>query len=101
MARVEVRWTERALDELQAIGEYIALDNPPAAYRIVKKVFKAADRLENFPRMGKKVAEFPLLSHRELVVPPCRVFYRIEESLAWIIHVVRAERIIREADLTD
>ena len=101
MARVEVRWTNRALDELQEIGEYIALDNPDAASRVVKKVFAAADRLESFPRSGKKIPEFPLLSHRELVAPPCRVFYRIEESIAWIVHVTRSERIIRESALSD
>ena len=101
MARVEVRWTERALDELQEVGEYIALDNLDAANRVIKKVFAAADRLESFPKSGKKVVEFPLLSHRELVVPPCRVFYRVEESIAWIVHVVRSERFIRESDLTD
>jgi toxin ParE1/3/4 len=101
MARIEVRWTERALDELQGIGEYIALDNPEAASRVIKRVFTATDRLQNFPRSGKKIAEFPLLSHRELVVPPCRVFYRIDGSVAWIVHVVRSERIIRKSDLAD
>ena len=101
MARVEVRWTERALDELGQIGEYIALDNQDAARRVVRKIFAATDRLENFPKSGKKIVEFPLLSHRELVVPPCRVFYRIDESVAWIVHVVRFERFIRESDLSD
>jgi toxin ParE1/3/4 len=99
MARLAVEWTDRALDELGDIGEYIALDNPEAAKRLIKKVFEATDRLENFPRSGKKIPEFPSLSHRELVIPPCRVFYRIEGSVAWIIHVTRSERIIRESDL--
>ena len=99
MARVEVRWADRALDDLNAIGEYIALDNPGAAKRVVKRIFEAADRLETFPRSGKKILECPSLPHRELVVPPCRLFYRMDGAVLWIVHVIRSERILRESDL--
>ena len=101
MARLEVRWADRALDELNAIGEYIALDNPEAAKRVVKRVFESADRLEAFPRSGKKIPECPSLPHRELVVPPCRVFYRLNGAVLWIVHVIRSERILRKSDLVD
>ena len=101
MARVEVRWADRALDDLNAIGEYIALDNPEAAKRVVKRIFEAADRLETFLRSGKKIPECPSLPHRELVVPPCRLFYRMDGGVLWIVHVIRSERILRESDLVD
>ena len=35
----EVIWTEPALQELDAIAEYIALDNPAAARHLVQKIF--------------------------------------------------------------
>lgn len=45
----EVIWTEPALQELDAIAEYIALDNPAAASHLVQNVFDKTERLENFP----------------------------------------------------
>lgn len=46
----EVIWTEPALQELDAIAEYIALDNPATASRLVKEVLDKTDRLEGFPQ---------------------------------------------------
>lgn len=72
----EIVWTEPALQELDAIAEYIALDNPAAASRLVQEVFAKATRLEEFPRSGRIPPELPNSVYRELVVPPCRIFYR-------------------------
>ncbi len=35
----EMIWTEPALHELDALAEYVALDNPEAASHLVEKVF--------------------------------------------------------------
>ena len=48
----EVIWTEPALQELDAIAEYIALDNVAAASALVKEVFGKIQRLERFPQSG-------------------------------------------------
>lgn len=101
MARLEVRWAARALDEVNEISEYIALDNPDAAKRVAQRVFASVDRLGAFPPSGKKVPESPSLPHRELVIRPCRVFYRIEGTTIWIVHIIRTERFLRTSDLTE
>ncbi|SFX44765.1 type II toxin-antitoxin system RelE/ParE family toxin [Marinospirillum alkaliphilum] len=49
----EIIWTEPALQELNALAEYIALDNSDAARNLVQKVFKKTERLENFPESGR------------------------------------------------
>ena len=36
----EVIWAEPALNDLDAIADYIALDNPDAARRLVQKIFE-------------------------------------------------------------
>lgn len=36
----EVIWSEPALNDLDAIADYIALDNPEAARRLVQKIFE-------------------------------------------------------------
>ena len=91
----EVIWTEPALQELSAIAEYIALDNPTAASRLVEEVFDKTDRLEGFPQSGRIPPELPNSVYREVVVPPCRIFYREDDQRVLILYVMREERQLR------
>jgi len=92
---VDVVWTETALQELDAIAEYIALDKPSAASHLVQSVFQKTERLEDFPRSGRVPPELPGSVYRELVIPPCRIFYREAEQRVFILHVMREERQLR------
>ncbi|MBU1308992.1 MAG: type II toxin-antitoxin system RelE/ParE family toxin [Gammaproteobacteria bacterium] len=92
---VEVIWTEPAVQELDAIAEYIALDNPAAASNLVKDIFDKTGRLENFPQSGRIAPELPDSVYRELVIPPCRIFYRQEQQQVFILYVMREERQLR------
>ena len=87
-------WTEPALSDLEAVADYIALDNPAAASHLVKRVFESVDRLERFPNSGKCPPELPRSLYREVVVSPCRVFYRVEGDAVFLLHVMRAERLL-------
>lgn len=91
----EVIWTEPALQELDAIAEYIALDNPAAASNLVKAVFDKTERLANFPKSGRIPPELPDSVYREVVVPPCRIFYREDEQRVFVLFVMREERQLR------
>ncbi|ERP89126.1 plasmid stabilization protein [Marinobacter sp. ES-1] len=91
----EVIWTEPALQELDAIAEYIALDNPAAASRLVKEVFDKTERLEDFPQSGRIPPEPPNSVYREVVVPPCRIFYREDGQRVLVLYVMREERQLR------
>jgi toxin ParE1/3/4 len=92
-------WTDPALRDLESIAEYIALDKPQAARVFVQKVFHAAERLVRFPKSGRIPPEIPHLPYREIVVPPCRVFYRLDGGTVYIVHVLRGEREVREETL--
>jgi toxin ParE1/3/4 len=50
----QIIWTEPALFDLNEIAEYIALDKPGAARRLVNQVFKSVGQLEQFPELGRK-----------------------------------------------
>ncbi len=91
----EVIWTEPALQELDAIAEYIALDNPAAASDLVQEVFDKTERLEGFPQSGRIPPELPNSVYREVVVPPCRIFYREDEQRVLVLYVMREERQLR------
>ncbi len=84
-------WTEPALDELDALAGFIALDNPAAAGRLVRKIIESVERLEAFPNSGRKPEELPDTLYREIVVPPCRIFYRVSGDTIYIVHAMREE----------
>lgn len=88
-------WTEPALLDLDEIAEYIALDNPLAASRYVQKVFNRVQRLETYPNSGKRPAELARTPYREVVVAPCRIFYRVEKNTVYILYVMRSEKLLR------
>ena len=88
-------WTEPALLDLDEVAEYIALDNPSAASNYVQKVFDRVERLTIYPNSGKRPKELPRTPYREIVIPPCRIFYRVENDTAYILHVMRSERLLQ------
>ncbi len=51
---VEVRWTEEAERWLRDIHDYIALDNPFAAKKVISGIFEKAQILTEFPEIGHK-----------------------------------------------
>jgi toxin ParE1/3/4 len=97
----QITWTEPALNDLNEIAEYIALDKPAAAKKLVGDVFKSIDRLNDFPESGKTPLELPETSYREVIVGPCRIFYRVEGKNVFILYVMRGERELRQFILSD
>ncbi|MFG1488834.1 type II toxin-antitoxin system RelE/ParE family toxin [Oceanospirillum sp. HFRX-1_2] len=91
----EIVWTEPALADLNAIAEYIALQNLTAAKELVQKVFAKVERLEAFPESGRVPPELEHLNYREVVVIPCRVFYRFDGEKVYILFVMRMEQDLR------
>ena len=96
----QIIWTEPALDNLNDIAEYIAVSNNYAAKQLVDNVFNKVQRLEQFPESGRIPEEIEKLNYREVVVNPCRVFYKIEKNSVYILHVLRQERDLRKFILT-
>ena len=93
MARII--WADPAIQELDAIADYIALDKPEAAQQLLRQVLAAVGRLQKFPRMGSLPAELHGLPYRQLIVPPCRIFCRIEKKVVYIVHILRGEQLVR------
>ena len=89
-----VIWTEPALLELDEIADYISLDDPKAAKKLVRKAFDRIEYLAHHPKSGKLVEEFENSVYREVVLPPCKIFYRIEDKIIYIIHIIRDEQLL-------
>lgn len=91
----EIIWTEPALQEIDEIADYISLDNPIAAKNLVRNIVNKVESLSEHPRMGKSVNEIQPSPYRELVIPPCRIFYRIDVERVFVVFVMREERNLR------
>jgi plasmid stabilization system protein ParE len=89
------------LNDLDAIAEYVALDNPEAARRLVQTIFEHVDHLENLPRLRSKPPELKGWRYRQIVEPPCRIFYREDSGRVLVLHVMRSERLLRSELLRD
>ena len=77
MARII--WTEPALQDLDAIADYISLDKPTAASKFVQRVFERIEQLANHPLSGSVPVELQGTQYRQLVIPPVRIFYRVQD----------------------
>jgi toxin ParE1/3/4 len=97
----EVVWSEPALADLDAIADYIALEDPSAAQQLVRRVFAHVDQLERHPDSGSVPGELRGWPYRQLVEPPCRVIYRHdpEHGRVLILHVMRSEQRLRRSKL--
>ena len=91
----ELIWTEPALSDLDCIADYIALDKPAAAKAFVQRVFLHIEQLQGHPDSGSPVKELPDLRYRQIVEPPCRIFYRFDGSKIFVLHVMRGEMELR------
>jgi plasmid stabilization system protein ParE len=96
---VEVVWAEPAIADLDAIADFIALDNPRAAALLVQRVFRHVEQLASHPRSGTKLPELRGWRYRQIVEPPVRVICRVEERRVHMPHVIRGERLLQRGVL--
>ena len=90
-----VKWTETAEDDLKAIVEYIALDNPDAAQAVFDNIRIKAEKLISFPERGRIVPElskYGLSQYRELLPTPWRIIYRIVEEIVFVMGIFDGRR---------
>jgi len=77
---VKIVWTDKAIDDLDDIGHYIAIDSEKYAKIVVNRLFKAVDVLERHPRIGRMVPEFNNKDIREMINGSYRIVYTIKSQ---------------------
>lgn len=80
-------WTRRALQDVENIYHYIAIDNPNIAKRVVTDIKKIIDNLSYHPFMGKPGRREKT---RELVVTKTHyiIVYRLQSNAIEIIRIL-------------
>jgi toxin ParE1/3/4 len=87
-----LRWSRRAEADLEAIGDYIAEDDPRAAERWVGKLLARARAAANMPFAGRVVPEVGRKTVREVFVRTYRIVYRIRGSEVHVLTVFEGHR---------
>ena len=94
---VKVRWTDFALENLIAIGDYIERDSYVYAQITVNSLYNSVDILEQNPLAGRIVPEFNNRAIRELIRGNYRIVYKlVSEKDIDIITVHHSARLLRD-----
>jgi addiction module RelE/StbE family toxin len=88
----DVVWTEEALSDLEAIGEYFERTSPQYASTIIDRLYSCVEPLAEHPKMGRRVPEVDHESLRERIVEGYRILYQLREDQIEIITVVHSRQ---------
>ena len=88
----KVIWSPVALQDLEAIADYISRDSPARAAVFVDRLLDAGDRLAEFPRLGRTIPEIGDPNSREIIFGAYRVMYQIEGDAVIIASIVHGAR---------
>ncbi|CAD1798288.1 type II toxin-antitoxin system RelE/ParE family toxin (plasmid) [Xanthomonas euroxanthea] len=86
-----VEWTQFALEDLDAVIDYIAQDNPGRAYEFAAEIYDKTVVLEQYPELGRPGRPGMPAGVRELVVHQNYiVLYRVLAS-AGVVEILRVK----------
>jgi len=76
----QVIWTDQAIDDLREIVVFISKDNPAAAIKLGETLIRKSMILAEHPRAGRIFRRMAKDSLRELIIPPYRLIYEINDA---------------------
>jgi toxin ParE1/3/4 len=91
---MKVYWTNNALEHLVNIYEYIALNSPAYAKRMVDKITRRSLQVAEHPLSGRIVPEYDAEDIRELIESPYRIIYRIKPDQIDVLAVIHGSRLL-------
>ena len=95
----KIRWTFQALEDVEAIANFIARDSTYYAGIFTKKVFEVIERLESFPESGRIVPELSRKEIKEIILGNYRMIYRIKKDIVEILTVYHSARLLETENL--
>lgn len=91
----EVFWSETAIRDLERIVDFVAEEAPMAAQHLFDEIAERARTLEHLPLRGRVVPElarFEVTTHRELLIEPYRLIYRIDSNRVLVVALFDGRR---------
>ncbi len=96
---MKITWSPRSKIQLTDIAEYIALDKPDAARRWLENIFREVEKLELFPKSGRKVPEINHEDIREIIFGNYRIIYKINEEEIIIASIRHGKQLLDKNEI--
>jgi toxin ParE1/3/4 len=93
---MKIVWTEPAVEDLRELHAYIARDSETYASGFVERIILAADRLADYPKVGRIVPETNDENVRELLYQRYRIIYRVKGDSIEMLSVIHGARDLEE-----
>jgi plasmid stabilization system protein ParE len=94
--RKAVEFAESAVRDMEGILDwYQDQQVPEVGKRMVREILTDVGRLPDFPESGRVVPELNVTKIREMIRPPFRIVYRIDDTRIRIVRVWRSERTLK------
>ena len=90
-----IEWSPRAVEDLEAIAQYIAADSAAYAAAVVQTILTTTRKLSPFPFSGRVVPELGDENIREWFAYSYRIIYRVEEQNVTIAAVIHGKRLLK------
>ncbi|MEM1117570.1 MAG: type II toxin-antitoxin system RelE/ParE family toxin [Bacteroidota bacterium] len=88
----EVRWSEAALGDLDAIGEYFERTSRQYARSIVASLYAAPEVLTEHPNLGRVVPEVEVEHVREIIREGYRIVYIASDDWVEVLAVLHGRQ---------
>ena len=93
---VKVRWTQRAVDDLEQIHNYITQQSSHLASVEILKILDCEKLIRDHPNSGRIVPEIDNANIREIIKGSYRVIYSCEEAgCVSILTVFHSSRLLK------
>jgi plasmid stabilization system protein ParE len=89
---MRIVWSDRSIDRLLAIHDYIAEASSANAASLIQRIFDSVERLRMFPKSGRVAPDFEQEEIREVLVSSYRVLYRERTDRIEIVNVLHARQ---------
>jgi toxin ParE1/3/4 len=89
---VRVFWTDAALNQLEAIRDYLEQTSSDYARRVVERLINRSEQLAAFPRSGRMVPEYEIDDVRQVIESSYRIIYLIKENQVEVLAVIHTSR---------
>lgn len=93
-----ITWSQEALDDIEAIADYIGRDSVYHAQRIVEQLFSLTESLTDHPELGRTVPELNDQRVRERFLYSYRILYEIRDDGLLILGVIHGKRLLESVE---
>ena len=93
---MKVLFTENAIEHLTKIYDYIYLNSPTYARKMVDKITRKSGQIAVHPFSGRIVPEYESDDIRELIEAPYRIIYRIKPAQIDVLAIIHGAQLLPE-----